>query len=357
MTSASTYATEFIENSPDFHKDLDLENIDSKHITILSKSYEEEANGTAFKDDSFRNWKGQSDMDVPIQFKLSGLFRGKGLIYLLRYLYQSLFFREQSKHLYNSILDDISVIREIGGEQLLLENPVHASPGATHAYFIDRTSVNLRWLRYIYIVKRLLDLDVLGKGSVWVDVGSYYGGLQGLLRKYKPETNIVMVDFHHQLCRSYIYLKQMYPDSSHIFPSEISSLDLSTLEPGSFIYVPVSAYHELDGWEVDLVTNIFSLGEMRRPFFEQYFHSDLFKKSKCQYIVNRFVSSPFFEATYDSDLNITDYMSDARRVEFFDVFPMHHFLQLKRSLFGRTIARNLSSSYFEMVTFPAKNPE
>ena len=80
-------AKEFIENSPDFHKDLDLPNIDKKHIGILTKSYEEEAEGNAFSENSFRNWKGQSDMGGPPQIIFAGLFSKHGMYNLLKYFY------------------------------------------------------------------------------------------------------------------------------------------------------------------------------------------------------------------------------------------------------------------------------
>ena len=49
---------------------------------------------------------------------------------------------------------------------------------------------------------------------------------------------------------------------------------------GSFVYVPVSDYYKIANQKVDLVTNFFSLGEMRREFHSVYMHSTLFKESK-----------------------------------------------------------------------------
>ena len=45
--------------------------------------------------------------------------------------------------------------------------------------------------------------------KIWIDVGSYYGGVAGLVKKYFPEIRIILVDFHHQLCRSYLYLSEL----------------------------------------------------------------------------------------------------------------------------------------------------
>ena len=65
---------------------------------------------------------------------------------------------------------------------------------------------------------------LVNNNSTWLDIGSYYGGLQGLVKKYYPESKMIMVDFNHQLTRSYIYLKQLYPGANHVFPNEISSI-------------------------------------------------------------------------------------------------------------------------------------
>ncbi len=347
----NSLAEEFIRNSPEFYSDLSLGNLDKKHIRLLADSYREEAKGTAFQANNFRNWKGQSDMGVPAQLTADRLLSKKGAYELARYIYIRLFQKEQNRDIRNSILDDFAVIQDLGGESLLKENPVDKTPGATYFYSTNGTTVNIRWLRYIYLLKRILDLDILGAGGIWVDVGSYYGGLQGLVFKYKPETICVMVDFHHQLCRSYLYLKQLFPSATHVFPNFASNyVSGEATGKGSFVYLPVQDFSDIAGVTATLVTNFFSLGEMRREFFNQYWRSRLFQEARYHFLVNRFVSSPYFEPTYDSDITVADYLASNRKIEYFDVFPMHHFLQIKRELFGRTASRNMSSSYFEMVT-------
>ena len=119
---------------------------------------------------------------------------------------------------------------------------------------------------------------------------------------------------------------------------------------GSIMYVPVSEFSKLPNGKINLSTNFFSFGEMRKQIFLEYINSNFFKKSDISFLVNRFVSSPFFEKTYDSDLNIMDYSNLGRDITYFDIFPIHHFFLNKRLLFTRKFYRNLSSPYFEMVT-------
>lgn len=341
----------FIRHAPDFHRDLDLSGVDDKHTAILKSAYEQIRNDAEFSRRGFRNWAGQTDMMGPAQVTSGGI-RSQGLARtLLRYAYRKVFRRQEDAFLMSSILDDIDVIVGLGGERLLKENPVEATPGVGDFCRVRGASVNLRWLRYVYLLKRILATDMLEAGAVWVDVGSYYGGLQGLVRKYQPTARLVLVDFHHQLCRSFIYLSQLFPAATHIPPARLAEYENpGAMPPGGIMYVPVSRYDYLQDQTAGLVTNFFSLGEMRREFFTSYMRSRLFTHSRHVFLVNRFVSAPFFDRTYDSDVALPDYLLPERHIEYFDMFPIHHYLLSNRPVFGREIFRNVSSPYFEMVT-------
>ena len=343
-------ANYFINHSPNFFKDIELDSIDKKHALILENSYESIEKDEAFAKNNFRNWKHQSDMGATAQFNFNTIGRKGRLKWLLRYLYRFFFKRMENNFLFSSMKDDIDIIEMIGANKLLEENPVHHTPYAGYFYEINSSTVNTRWLRYIYIVKRILDFDLPVEDFVWVDIGCYYGGLQGLVRKYCPDARIIMVDFHHQLCRSYIYLRLLHTDSIHIFPDQLNQYrSFQDMPEGAFVYVPVDDFDSISDMKADLATNFFGLGEMRKEYFNHYMSSQLLKNSTILYLVNRFVSSPFYEKTYDTDINIFDYDID-RKIKYFDVFPIHHYLLLNRDLFGRKQFRNTSSSYFEMIT-------
>ena len=117
----------------------------------------------------------------------------------------------------------------------------------------------------------------------------------------------------------------------------------------SFHYLHVSQYEKLDKLRIDLLSNFFSLGEMRREVFANYISSSAFQKAKSIYAVNRFVSSPFFEQTYDNDLTILDYCFPNHEVNYFDIFPIHYFGLYVRELLGNKRARSISSPYFEAI--------
>ena len=349
MKSIDSLVSEFIEGSDNFYDDLDLKDLDNKHASVVKDAYAQfDSKVTA---DSFRNWKGQSDMSAPFQISID-MLRSYGILNTaIHYLYRKLFRRSEEANILSAILDDVDIIKEVGGYKYLKENPVHQTPGVGNFYQSDDCSYNMRWLRYIYAISRIKHNNLLPDDGIWVDVGSYYGGLQGVVKKYYPNARIILVDFHHQLCRSFIYLSTLYPDANHILPNQIKEYsDLSLMSKGSIAYVPISSYSIIKDNQVDLSTNFFSFGEMRRDVFSEYFNSRIFAESKKSYLVNRFVSAPFFEPTYDSDLCVNDYQSDKRQLDYFDVFPMHHYMLPYRKLFGRKYYRNTSSSYFEMIT-------
>jgi putative sugar O-methyltransferase len=342
-------AEKFIQHSPDFYSDMSISDVDKKHQGIVFSAYQE-AKKNKNSWGSFRNWSGQSDGLSPVYLSFDLCKKNGYLKTLIRFFYVKLFKSSEDKCFRSTLEDDLQIMKQIGADRLLAENPASGTLGANSYCMIEGFAINQRWARYIYLLKRILDLNLISNDEIWVDIGSFYGGLQGLVKKYNPDVKIVMVDFHHQLCRSYIYLCSLYPDATHILPNQLNDfINLENLPKGAIVYVPVSSYDKIQSARVQLTSNFFSFGEMRRQHFLNYMNSELFTKAKKTYLVNRFVSAPFFEKTYDSDLNVFDYISDQKIVEYFDIFPMHHYQLIKRNILGGNFFRNTSSSYFELI--------
>ena len=351
MYDVKKMVREFISRSPYFFEDLSLpDKVDKKHDAIVRNAYDQIKDELSAR--NLRNWQHQSDMGAPAQLS-ADMFKIHGMFYTVaRYLYVKLFKRQEDELFLNSLMDDISIINDIGGKKYLTENPVHETLGVGKFYQKDGYSFDMRWLRYIYLLTRILQGKMLHTNNVWVDVGSYYGGLQGLVKQYQPNLKMILVDFHHQLCRSFIYLKYKFPNSVHVFPDQLIEFsDFDTLPPGAIMYVPATKFTEVQDNHVDLATNFFSLGEMKKEYFKTYIDSNVFSRSKRSFIVNRLVSGPFFDTTYPNNLNIFDYsIENNRKITFFDIFPIHQFMIIRRPLFGRMSYRNASSAHFEMVT-------
>jgi len=325
---------------------------ESDDVSIYDQKHKKIIENVDLKKDlsKFRNWELQNDMGLKYRLgPLPKMFLNYYRLKLLNPLIE--IFNKRINHYFefSSLLDDIEIIKKVGGNNFLNENPQNKTPGAYNYPLINGYSVSARWLRYIYFITQIHKNKLLSNNSIWVDVGSYYGGLQGLVKKYYPDTKIIMIDFEHQLIRSYMYLKTLYPNSNHVFPKNVKTLkSFENLSKGSIVYIDQKDFNLIKNFKVDLFTNFFSLGEMKKTTFNNYINSPLYLKSKTIYMANRFSSSPYFDKTYDDNINIFDYQ-DNRNLTYFDVLPINHYQINYRNLFGRKFFRNISSPYFEII--------
>lgn len=350
MIDINDLILEFKQNSKSANKSKIK--IDSKHKKIISES-EKNLENLSYK--NFRNWNSQNDMGLkyPMTF-FSKTFLGLKSNFLLNFTVKIL--KKRLNHIfeYSSMVDDIEVIKNNNGSQLLIENPQNHTPGAVNFPLVQGYSVTTRWLRYIYLLSQIKKFKLLGNSSTWLDVGSYYGGLQGLVKKYYPNTTLILVDFNHQLMRSFIYLKNLYPETNHILPNKIKTIKSLNDYKGSILYVDVDDFQFIENFKIDLVTNFFSLGEMRKETFKNYTESKIFKNSRYIYYSNRIFSSPNFDKTYDDSLNIFDYKNSNFKIKYLDVFPVGNFNISNKLLNNRYFFRNFSSQYFEMILLNIK---
>lgn len=345
---------EFAAAFPDYLSETS-QILDAKHSHVIGLLSQKGNWLVGLKSKELRSWAGQNDLGAPINARyVRSLDFDFGRKWL-KFCFELIFRRKISNEIRDSILDDIEIIKLIGGEEFLLKNPVNDTPGNPIHWTTSKFSVNTRWLRYIYLATRMRNEDLFVKGGTWVDIGSYYGGLQSVVAKSTTRGRIVLVDFHHQLFRSFAYLKEIFPNATHdLGGNQLSNQVNSGL---SFHYIHVASFSKLSNLKIDLLTNFFSFGEMKRDTFQNYCRSQPYKNAKSIYLVNRFVSAPFFDPTYDSDLNILDYLNPARKITYFDIFPIHYFSSLPRFILGRNRRRNISSPYFEMILSPNDCPE
>ena len=341
----------FINGSKNFWEDHLLVSLDNKHKNILKKFNEKYKDNVDLLIREIVDWDGQTDNNAPFQFSFHN-FKYKNIFNILRKLKNFFLQKYFDKE---SFLIDYEIIKSMGGDKILEKNPVHKRPFSNSIYFFNKNvSANQRWLRYIYLATQIINKKLLKDNDIWIDIGSYYGGLQYIVRGMKPNVNCILLDFHHQLSRSYVLLKNRFPDSDHFLPNQVeekinSIKNNKSSINGSFFYVPVTEKFFLDNLNIDLVTNFFSFGEMKKEFFLEYYNSQYIKNSNYIYLVNRFVSSPFFEKTFDSDLNIFDYLNETHEKIYFDIFPIHHYENIKRPLYNINSRKPVSSSYFEMI--------
>jgi len=337
----------FINNSSDFFNEQNLE-LDSKHDNIVKTFYKRLKIDKNFFVENYREWDLQDDYVVPAQFNLQQI-KNKGIVesisnYVIRKIYETI-----KPEVINGFYDDIEILKKYTDLNLLKINPAHLSPGCKKFYFIDKDiSTNVRWNRYAYIASQIKKYQLLSNNDSWIDIGSYYGGLQSFVKKMYPDINIVMVDFQHQLCRSYIFLKQIFSRSKHVLPDEIDfDANLENLND-TIIYLPINKYSKFKK-KLKLFTNFFSLGEMNKKDFNYYLNHENHDLADNKYMVNRVVSGPYFNKTYDTDINILNYPFNDQKIIYYDVFPIHHY-QLQKTIFnGRKAFRPRSSEHFEAI--------
>ena len=338
---------EYLNKSKSFEKDIDLV-LDKKHTQIVNNANSLIKNNKFYFLKNFRNWSDQGDLDCPAQ--LTFLHFKKFGLYSIFIFLKKMFLFWRHVHFSRSFFDDLKIIEKVNGTHLIKDNPVHLTPGVNNFYKIFGGTTNNRWNRYAYLSSRILNLKLLNEGDTWVDIGSYYGGLQSFIKKRFKSNNFILIDFNHQLLRSFIFLKKLFPESKHILPDEITNnIDLKNTK-NTFFYLPVDQFSKISNLKVKLVTNFFSFGEMKKNDFSEYINNSLIKNSTYLYFVNRFISSPFFEKTYSENINILDYVKNLNKnILYFDMFPIHHYQIINRKILGRSAFRPVSSPYFELL--------
>ena len=285
-------SNEFINNTDNFYEEK-FDRIDQKHNKIIKNFYSEIKENKSYFKENFRNWSMQEDHSCPPQITLL-IFKKLGFWKVLKFNFLRKIYNLFNHEHERAFFDDLEILKKNCNSNILKKNPVHLTPGCNNFYESKENIItNYRWNRYLYIGDKILSKELLENNDTWIDIGPFYGGLQSIVKKEKPSINMILVDFKHQLCRSYIFLKQLFPNSTHFFPNQIDKNFFSENFSNSIIYLPVEKYNLLESLKVKLITNIFSFGEMKEEAFKNYIDSNVYKNSKYKFLINRFVSSHF----------------------------------------------------------------
>tara|TARA_B100000902_G_C27322131_1_gene925428 strand:+ start:1982 stop:3049 length:1068 start_codon:yes stop_codon:yes gene_type:complete len=326
-----------------FYKKLDKKhsNLNFKTKNLINKDLDKFLKN--FRDSDLHDDLGCPPQITAKHIKINGFFKSTKdyLLKLLNKLYTG--------NYSESFFYDMDLIYKIGGKKLAEKNPVHLTPMCKTFFFKRKTSFNLRWIRYLYFSTRILNEKLLKPNNTWVDIGSYYGGLQSIIKKEIPNCKIILVDFDYQLCKSYLFLKEIFPKTNHILPDQLTKKKINDIQKDSIIYLPVEKFNLINLNRVNLITNFFSFGEMTKKHFYDYYIKMQINRPNYVYMCNRFVSSPWFEKTYDSNMNILNYLSNKFKIIYFDILPLHINLQSIIKINGRIKKRAASSNYFEMI--------
>ena len=334
----------------------DTNNLDKKHKSINNRAKE-----ISFEKvkRNYRSWEMQSDCHAPFQFNFYSL-RSYGLTKYIKYLLAII----KNNFIYGinqctSFYEDLEIIKLLDGYDILEKCPVHKSPGNTTAFFVSKkVSANLRWLRYIYFSSIIRKYCFFQNDSPTIlDIGCFYGGLQYVIKNLFPKSKHILVDFPHQLARSALFLGESFPNS-HIYSiqdensyNRFFSTDINNKY--DFLLLTTDYFHKFsDNYtfnNIDLLTNFFSLGEMKKNDFRKYLKSKILLNSKQIYFCNRFDSAPFYDPTYEHKFSILDYLIDGYKIKLIQNAGIHNYLMLPSRLFGKKKVRPTSSNYFDLI--------
>ena len=218
----------FIVNCDNFWEEDFKINLDEKHKKNLQTFRDVYKNNISLFVENLINWEGQTDLGVPWQFSKYhynkfGLF--KNFLNFLKSIKRKFNGNEFDK---DAFFDDYEILKLTGGIELLKKYPLHNFPLEKNIFFFDKElgiSANYRWLRYIYLSNQIIKKNLINNFNVWLDIGSYYGGIQSILKNELPDLKLILCDFNHQLCRSYVNLFHQFPNSKHILPNEAVKLN------------------------------------------------------------------------------------------------------------------------------------
>ncbi len=332
--------------------------LDKKHSQIVSGAKELKFSQIL---NDFRNWDLQSDSGIPFQVNFYN-FKSFGVIRYVKFLATKIrkFIRYGCDEV-DYFFDDIYIIKLLKGFDILEKCPVHKTPGNNLAYFLnDKVSGNVRWLRYIYFVSVVRNFFKDKKEPEFLlDLGSFYGGFQYVMKKVFPKCSQILVDFPHQLSRSAIFLKESFPESS-IFAiyDELSFnlfFELDNTSKNDFVLLSTDYYERFSekftetNQRIDLFTNFYSLGEMPKKYFKSYLNSKIIQNSNYVYFCNRYDSSPFYEKTFEESFSMLDYLLKNFQIKLNRSSGIHNYMMPIRGLFGIRKQRPISAGYFELI--------
>jgi putative sugar O-methyltransferase len=294
--------------------------------------------------------------------KLSDLIKNFSIINCINFIKEILPSSVMQRKLLSKIIE---TLEQLNCSNLLLKNDISLSPGKPFYYSYKKYKFNMRWLRYIYFLKLFnekLKKKLKKKHNIFLDIGCGYGAFSTLLKKELPNTTHILVDFPNQLSLAYYYLRKTNYNYkiATLNDFKFNKIEKSNIKKYDFVLIPNNFFDKIKLLNVDLITNFFSFGEMKKKEMKKYLDSPIIKNSKFIFICNRIFSNPnpsihksnnYDKNTsgyYDNDTTIQDYQLHNYKKIFFDQNPVYPYL-IKNLYFLFYKKVNLSSNYFDFI--------
>tara|TARA_B100000686_G_C16792070_1_gene979421 strand:- start:1753 stop:3165 length:1413 start_codon:yes stop_codon:yes gene_type:complete len=140
---------------------------------------------------------------------------------------------------------------------------------------------------YLNEIEKNIKFD--DKRLTFAELGSGCGALVRMLKLRFKNSCYLLFDLPETLYFSGSFLKAAFPDSKTLFVEK--NTDISNYKDYDFVFVPAGMEQKFNGVEVDLFTNIHSLGEMPNEVISKWFNfMERGLNIKNIFMLNRFLS-------------------------------------------------------------------
>lgn len=201
-------------------------------------------------------------------------------------------------------------------------------------YTHDGIKFNERWLRHVRtceLFKQYISQDKSLKLNV-IDIGGGYSQFACMLKKTTPINKVATVDYMEQLFLSHFFIKKNFPNSKVNTLKEIIEADIideEFIKRFDFLLIPIECYNKIKSGLFNVVCNFSSLGEMPWEAFNAYNNSQILKKSKFFFTINRLDSWP----TYKNLITILDYNLDDYEPIYKSISPLWDYYYVSYTIF------------------------
>jgi putative sugar O-methyltransferase len=195
---------------------------------------------------------------------------------------------------------------------------------------INNFKLNERFLRHCHFFSIFDKFFDQKKISYVIDIGGGYGSFARLIHKKYKNIKLIIIDLPEQLIMAKYYLEKNFPNSkiSNIRDIyKIKKINHFYLSKYNILLIPHKQYNKINiNLKKNLTINFNSFGEIDKYTFDKYMKSDLLKKSKYFFSVNRIDSFP----TYNNNLSFLDYRFENYKKLYNNISPVWDYFFVKK---------------------------
>ncbi len=122
--------------------------------------------------------------------------------------------------------------------------------------------------------------------SIILEIGSGYGGLARQFKSTKSKIKYILVDLPESLIFSYSFLQLNFPNAVFKFITELSEFSRIADSKYDFLLCPMQLFPNVKWPKIDLLINLYSLGEMPQDCIDMFMHG-INNNINCKYVFSQ----------------------------------------------------------------------